>query len=466
MGATAFSPTDVDDLARTGPVVVGGRDRFDGAAVVVGGSDQEVFSVEFVDELVARASAAVEMLQMLDVSLLSKDAVSTFAIGTERLRRQVDAVGVNVAGHVDRTNPFRRDGTLSVRAWLKHRLQLSGVEAHRRIQVARMQALLPLWANGAAAGMVGVAQSEVMAQVAANPRLEPEVLRRGAWELFRDAIDLPFKDFEANARKWEKLADPVGAAEQSERNRVNRDAEIKPQRDGSWHLTASFDDIGGAEFADIFGHYVQAEWDADWAEATARVGDKANMFDLRRTQSQRRADALLAMARAAAAAPPWSKRPLPAVSILIDDATFEAVLKGEHIDPLKYRDVVSRTQSGHELHAVDVVNAALWGEIRRAVYDAASVVIDLGRKQRLFKGSSREAVMLLATVCAWVGCDAKAEWCQADHSIGWKAHGCTVPRNGGPLCCRHNLLKEQGYRVSRDADGTWHTYDPDGAEIL
>ena len=105
-------------------------------------------------------------------------------------------------------------------------------------------------------------------------------------------------------------------------------------------------------------------------------------------------------------------------------------------------------------------------QVRRVVYDAKGVVIDLGRRQRLFTGASREAVMLLATVCAWVGCDQKAEWCQADHSISWKAHGCTVPRNGGPLCQRHNLLKEHGYRVCRDEHGHWHTYHPDGHEIL
>ncbi len=472
MSATAFPATNLDELgddidcAAAGPVVIGGADRFDVGAVVAGGSDHEVFSVEFVEELVARASAAVEMLQMLDASLLSKEAVTALALGTERVRRQVEAVAVTTAGHIDRTAPFRRDGVLTARAWLKHRLRLSGVEAHRRLQVARMQVLLPLWANGAATGMVGVAQSEVMAHVAANPRLDPDLLQRGAWELFLDAIDLPFKEFGANARRWEKLADPDGAADQAERNRLHRNAEIKPQPDGSWRLTASFDDIGGAEFADIFGHYLEAEFDADWAEAKARLGTGVTVLDLRRTQSQRRADALLAMARAAAAAPPWSKRPVPAVNLLIDDATFEAVLKGEFVEPLKYRDVVCRTQSGHELHTADVVNTALGPEIRRAVYDSAKVVIDLGRKQRLFRGSAREAVMLLSTVCAWVGCDAKAEWCQADHSIGWKAHGATVPWNGGPLCCRHNVLKEQGYRVSRDADGNWHTYDPDGVEIL
>ena len=421
---------------------------------------------EFVEELVRRASAAVDALQMLNPALLSNESLEALAVGTEKVRRQVDAAGVGIAGHVDTAQPFRGDGYFSAKAWLKKRLQVSGAEAYRRVQTARMHDRLPLWESAANCGQVGVAQSELIANLAANPRLDPATLHRGAWELFIDALELPYKEFEANVRKFEKLADAEGAAEQAERNRLNRDVDIKRRKNGSWDLSGSLDDIAGVEFAEIFGHFVQAEWDADWAEARERVGDTATMLDLRRTQSQRRADALLAMARAAAACPPWADRPLPLVDYLIDHATYDATMAGERVDPMRYRDVVCRSRSGHELDPADVVQLSLVGHIRRVVYDAKSVIIDLGRKQRLFKGASREAVMLLATACAWAGCDAKAEWCQADHSISWKQHGATVPRNGGPLCRRHNIFKEQGFRVVRDEHGHWHTHHPDGHEIL
>ena len=130
--------------------------------------------------------------------------------------------------------------------------------------------------SAASIGQVGVAQSELIGQLAANPRLDPETLHRGAWELFIDALELPYKEFEANVRKCEKLADAEGAEAQAELNRQNRDADIKRRKNGSWDLSASFDDVGGVEFAEIFGHYVQAEWDADWAEARERVGDCGN----------------------------------------------------------------------------------------------------------------------------------------------------------------------------------------------
>jgi hypothetical protein len=47
----------------------------------------------------------------------------------------------------------------------------------------------------------------------------------------------------------------------------------------------------------VFAHFVQAEWDADWAEAGERCGDDASMADLRRTEPQRRADAMVLVGR-------------------------------------------------------------------------------------------------------------------------------------------------------------------------
>ncbi len=469
MDSTALPTTEGEDgeeaFVSPCPVLLSGTHRADPGAVRLLGAHDEVLPVGLIDELVARAVAAVEALQVFDPTVLSKEAVGSWAVGVERVRRQVDALGVSVAAHVDTANPFRNDGFFTAQAWLKHRLQLSGSEAFARVQTARMHRRSSVWANSEAAGIVGVAQSALMARVAANPRIDPDVLGRDSWELLLDAMDLPYAGFENNIRMWESLADVDGARDKAERARLRRDAMMRPRADDGWTLTASFDAIGGAEFNEVFAYYIEAEWRTDWAEARSRVGEAATMLDLRRSESQRRADALVAMARAAAAAPAGAARPLPTVNVLIDAATFESTLKGEPIDTRRYRDIVCRTQSGRFLHTSEAVNTALWAHIRRVVYDSASVVIDLGRRSRLFTGSAREAVMLLEQQCGWVGCDMPAGWCQADHSVGWKAHGATVPRNGGPLCGRHNILKEQGYRVFRDADGEWHTYDPDGNEI-
>jgi hypothetical protein len=64
--------------------------------------------------------------------------------------------------------------------------------------------------------------------------------------------------------------------------------------DGSWSLHALFDDVGGPEFLEGFCWYVDREFDTDWTEATRRLGEgNVDVTKLRRTEGQRRADALL-----------------------------------------------------------------------------------------------------------------------------------------------------------------------------
>jgi hypothetical protein len=437
----------------------------DPCALRVLGPDDEFMPAELLDALVRRAVAAVELVAGIDPAALDAGGVDRLAAGIERLRRQVDAAGVALTDHVDAANPFREQGFFTARAWLRHRLQLSSPEAYRRVRVARMHRRLSHWANAEAAGLVGVAQSEVMGKIAANPRIDDQRLREGSWDLLGDAIDLPFDEFERRARRWEALVDPTGAAASAERIRNSRDAMILPRDGGGWELHARLDELDGAELREILAHYIDREWRADWDEVRTRIGDAPSVHDLRRTEPQRRADALMALGRAAASAAADPTRACPTLNVLVDEATLESTVCGTPIDPHRYADVVCRTASGRDLHPADAANLAWWAHIRRVVLDSANVIIDFGRRRRLFQHGAREAVMLLEEHCVWIGCDQPAAWCQADHSVGWAAHGATVPRNGAPLCGRHNRFKERGYRVHRDGAGEWHTIDPDGNEI-
>jgi hypothetical protein len=415
--------------------------------------------------VIDRASIGLAGLFDVDPSALDAVAMRGWLEQIEALRRTVEAAAVAAAGVVDRSNPFRAQGFLSTKTVVKHMCKLSGPEAHRRVQTARLHEALPDWADAEADGRVGVAQSELMARIAANPRIPAEVLERDSPALSDDAISQSFDEFERRVRMWEALADPEGDRDRNDRLHANRDVRVRPRPEGGWTITGNLAELAGCEFNEIFSWFIEAQWHTDWAEARHRLGDNATVADLARTEAQRRADAFVAMAKAAASAGPGSRPPRTTVNVLIDDETFEAHLRGETVDPRRYRDVVVRTQTGRRLHPDDAVNAALIGHIRRAVYDASGTIIDLGRRQRLFRGNSREAVMLLLTTCIWIGCDRPITWCDADHSLGWKAHGATVPRNGGGLCQGHNHLKEQGFRVYRDDHGEWHIIDPDGNEI-
>jgi len=44
-------------------------------------------------------------------------------------------------------------------------------------------------------------------------------------------------------------------------------------------------------------------------------------------------------------------------------------------------------------------------------------VLNMGRKQRLFKGPLRDAVLMHSRWCTWPGCNRPAEQCEADHVL-------------------------------------------------
>jgi len=192
---------------------------------------------------------------------------------------------------------------------------------------------------------------------------------------------------------------------------------------------------------------------------------------LDRSVAQRRFDAVLAIFSAAAGSGAIGRFE-PLVNIIVDQATLDhhlARLAGSDPGPIDASTVDERrceTSSGDQLDPNDMLAAVLTGHVRRVVFDAAGVVIDLGRRSRLFTGSSRDAVMLGDRWCLWPGCDQRSGCCQADHTQPWTGNGPTSPDNGGPACARHNRWKQQrGFRTQRDPTGRWHTYRPDGSEI-
>jgi hypothetical protein len=50
--------------------------------------------------------------------------------------------------------------------------------------------------------------------------------------------------------------------------------------------------------------------------------------------------------------------------------------------------------------------------------------------------------------------------------VHWEDGGDTSVENSGLLCERHHTKVHHGYTIERDPQGRWHTYRPDGTEIL
>jgi hypothetical protein len=249
----------------------------------------------------------------------------------------------------------------------------------------------------------------------------------------------------------------------------------------------------------IFRAFVEAEFQADWAEAREIHGDATTVDHLARTFDQRDADAIARIfafaANAFAAAPGGAPidttivmdsetferearraagatiepRPVPDLGPLPDDDTEPAGTdqSDEDRDPATHpgREFRCETSDGHPVDPTEAFANALAGRIRRTVIGWDGVVLDASGLHKLFTGPLRDAVMFGHHRCYWPGCNVKVAHCQADHLHPRRTGGRTNPGNGAPACGRHNRLKEHGFTAYRDQHGRMHVLRPDGTEI-
>ncbi|MEO9220745.1 MAG: HNH endonuclease signature motif containing protein [Mycobacteriaceae bacterium] len=399
----------------------------------------------------------------------------------EVLVRRLRAQQVAVVEAIDRGGLHRVDGHGSAKVMVRHVARLSSGEAHRRASAARALRDLPAVAEAFRAGRIGSCQVERIARVHANERVRCALVdNEGSFA--REAAMVSFRLFDLMVTNWVRLVDEDGTCDANERRHENRDASFVQDFDGSWTFRGGCASLSGAEVAEIFKRFVEAETLADWEKARAEHGDAATVADLGRTDNQRRFDALFQIFQRAASDQAAHGGSVVVTNIVIDHVTFERLCRqfaGATVEPPDpgFGPGAGRgsgdgfrcsTLDGRPVGATDAVANALVGHVRRVVVGADSVVIDLGRRRRLFTGAAQLAVQLSAAECYWPGCHVPVSDCQTDHLIPWADHkggGSTNPGNGGPACGRHNRFKEHGYRVWRDGAGTWHTHRPDGTEI-
>ncbi len=114
------------------------------------------------------------------------------------------------------------------------------------------------------------------------------------------------------------------------------------------------------------------------------------------------------------------------------------------IDPATYRSRRCHYANGDPIAPADMAAALVIGQLRRVIIDTAGVVIDLGRRCRLFRGSSRIAAQLQYWRCLHPGCGVLTKHAQIDHNTTL-AH----PRTHRPRQRTHQMRPPQPLQTNR-----------------
>ena len=142
-------------------------------------------------------------------------------------------------------------------------------------------------------------------------------------------------------------------------------------------------------------------FEADWADAKARLDRDPTILDLARTPAQRRADALVEMATRARTAPVGGRRPAPLFTVVVGLETL--------IGPIL--ELFNRTMltPGHVApHLTDA-------DVERVVFDSPSRVLDVGAQRRFFTGALRRAIEIRDRTCFHPSCDEVPQRPEIDH---------------------------------------------------
>jgi hypothetical protein len=380
--------------------------------------------------LVGMGAAVGDLASVVDaLTALEPSSLGDGESLVELLRQmeRLEAVVTRVTAAFDASGAWEADGARSAAAWVSIRAHRPVGECRRRVEVGRQLRHMPLVEAAWLAGQIS--RHHVDAYCRVRTTSTAECFARDEAMLVDQAGRLSFRQFERVVAYWHQHADPDSVERDAAAMRAARRVHLSQLLGGEWFLDGRLDPISGAIVANGLDRVEQELFDADWAEARARLGDNATSADLRRTTPQRRADALVELVRRAQGLPADARLPEPLFSVLVNYETFAG-----RICELANGTVVT---PGSVVPWLDEA----W--IERVVFDGPDRVKNVGRRRRLFRGATRRAVEVRDRECFHPFCDVRAEEGQIDHVQPWAAGGPTTDNNGRAACGYHNRRRHR-----------------------
>lgn len=345
------------------------------------------------------------------------------------------------------TGEIERSGATSGTAWLADVTGGTPAVAARTASLGRALERLPSLAAAVADGTVGTEHAASIARAADRGVLDDDQLGAAVVE----ATQLPAGAFTRFVRGTEARTDQRQRRRDERRARERRSARWWREDDGSVRGDFHLDAIAGETFVTAIDALAQP--------------DPADTPDgLRRSPTQRRADALTALARLALdrGETPLVRTVRPHVTV-----TVPVSMLAESDADAEADGALGTLPDGTIVSAETARRLLCDASVRRVVLDPDGQPLDVGRATRNWNAAQRSALNATDGGCRGPACDRPSAWTDIHHITWWRNQGTTAIANGLELCGHcHDLVHHSGWTVvldPRTRHATWTS--PVGAVV-
>lgn len=350
------------------------------------------------------------------------DATITSALWeAERDANRLAAARIELASTWIARKLYRQDGSRSPSSRLARDTGCSKESADRMVRRAKKLRTMPLVSAAFTRG--DLSEDKVDLLCTANGKKRRVAFAEAEARLLGDAERLGHADLKRVLEHWSNAADDAIGDDQVARDVDGAHLSVSGSYRGTVVIDGRLDPLRGVIVQNELERLADELFAADWEATCAELGDDATVDQIRRTPTQRRAEALSIMAQRSRAMAPGSTLARPLFTVLVDHPTAGRICElanGTAIAPG---------------HLAPFLSAA---DLERVVFGPDGRVLDVGRRSRFFRGGLRRAIEVRDRRCTFPGCDTPAERCDVDHVVEWGDGGETTQENGRLRCGPHN----------------------------
>jgi hypothetical protein len=376
-------------------------------------------------------SPAIRLHALLDELQAEIGSVPDAELGRQLigLRRGVDrleSISSELLQRFDRTREYASEGAPSAVLWLRYRCRITGAAAAQRVGIARSLAELPETAAAFAKADIGY---QHVAHIARTAEAVGCAAVRGAEPiLVKAAKELGPGQFRLVTWHLRHALDQDGALKEANELHERRHLHLSESMGGLFYIDGVLDSEGGALLR------------------TALEALSGPLPDEARSAKQRRADALVDLARSALER--GEVQHIGGVRPHVTVTTSRETLAGLAGQP------GADTEWGLPMPSETIRRLACDATIRLAVRDEDGTVLDLGRAVRTIPPALRRAAAMRDKHCGFPGCDRPVGWTQGHHIRHWIDGGHTKLNNMVLLCAfHHRLVHEGGWQIFWGEEG-------------